>query len=605
MTKQPTGRLGVVLRSVMLMTRGERLGAATIVGLMMVAGFFESAVVAMVLPIVYVLVDPNRFVASDIGRSLLALVGMPIEQLFPALAAGLAVLLLMSAAISSAALYGSEKHSAQCRSRLSRDLLRRMVAAPHLWLLKRNTVVLARHIHDDVRGWRRDFIQGLLQTVQAIIMIVSPATVVIVLAPVAGLVALAAVALICGIVVYAFRRKIRIASARSLGAQDAFSKSLMQILAGLREVKISGHADYFAALFDRHHRIFNELGIKTRMWGNAPVAMINLLGQLGFIATAIVLWASGVSGTEAVAQLALIAVVVSRVVPAFNRLSGQVAVLFRAAPVVEKLLALIAEIDAARAGQSEGGDSVPQGWRRIVLDDVWFRYPAADGHSIERVSLELERGRSYGFVGRSGAGKTTLVNLLLGLIEPTRGSIRIDGRPLAELSLSDWHRRFGYVPQDPFVLDGSLRENILFGETQLDPERLSAAISVAQLEEMVAGLARGLDTAVGERGRRLSGGQAQRLAIARAIYRRPEVLFLDEATSALDSITEARIQSELDAIGGDMLQLIVAHRVATLRQCDRIFMLEGGRIVETGSYDELVQRSELFRGLAAREPASA
>jgi ABC-type multidrug transport system fused ATPase/permease subunit len=189
---------------------------------------------------------------------------------------------------------------------------------------------------------------------------------------------------------------------------------------------------------------------------------------------------------------------------------------------------------------------------------------------------------------------------LLGLIEPTRGAVCVDGRPLPEFRLSSWHRKFGYVPQDAFLFDDSLRENVRFGSIESDEVRLRAAIDAAQLGSLVDRLATGLDSRVGERGREISGGQSQRVAIARALYRRPEILFLDEATSALDSVTEAAIYDAIEAMRGESLALIVAHRVSTLRRCDRIFVLERGRIVESGTYQELLARSELFRALAAQ-----
>jgi ATP-binding cassette subfamily C protein len=230
---------------------------------------------------------------------------------------------------------------------------------------------------------------------------------------------------------------------------------------------------------------------------------------------------------------------------------------------------------------------------------VSFRYPEAADRSLENASLSLERGKFYGFVGQSGAGKSTLANLLLGLIGPTRGAISIDGRPLAEFAIADWRRRFGYVPQDAFILDATLRDNITFGEPA-DDARVQDAIARAGLADVVARLDGGLDTVLGERGRRFSGGQAQRVAIARALFRKPEILFFDEATSALDSVTEAEIHLAIESLRGEAMAIMIAHRISSLRRCDLIFMLDGGRIVESGTYDELLARSEPFRRLAAQ-----
>ena len=595
-------RLGVVIGGLKLMNRAERLGALGLVALMMLAGVLESGVVAMVLPLVYVVIDPARFNATRTGQAVAAWTGQPVDQMFLFLAAGLALLLLISAGVSSVATYLSELHSVRCRDRVSRELIRRLIDAPYLWIVRRNSVVLMRHIFEDVRAWRRDFVQSLLMSTQAVIMIVAPAAVVVAIAPVGGIAALAVVALICALVVFAFRRKVRVLSTRQLAAQDSYMKMLLQLLTGIREVKISGHREYFVELIKRRQFLLDDIIVKSRIWSSAPASIILLLGQLGFLGTAAFLWSQGLTGAELAAQIALIAVVVSRVVPAFNRLASQVTSVFRAAPMVESLIAFRAEINQATASSqhSNSGQEVPVDWRRVALTEVSVRYPKAKSWSLQGASIELERGKSYGFVGQSGAGKTTLVNLLLGLIEPTRGAVRVDGRPLSEFRLSDWHRRFGYVPQDAFLFDDTLRENIRFGSDESDEVRLRAIVDAAQLGPFVDGLSNGLDSRVGERGREISGGQTQRVAIARALYRRPEILFLDEATSALDSVTETAIYDAIEAMRGECLALIVAHRVTSLRRCDRIFVLENGRIVDSGNYQDLLGRSELFRALAAQ-----
>jgi len=595
-------RLGVVIGGLKLLNRAERLGALGLVALMMLAGMLESGVVALVVPLVYVVVDPAKFNATQAGQAIVAWTGHPVEQMFPFLAAGLAVLLLISAVISWIATYLSEAHSVRCRQRVSRDLLRRLIDAPYLWIIRYSPIVMVNHLNEDVRAWRRDFIQSMLLGLQAIIMIVAPSAVVIAIAPGDGVLALGLVAVVCAAIVFLFRRKIRAIVTHLVERRKSFLKQVLQMLTGIREVKVSGHGEYFVEMVEQHQEVLEKLIVQTRVWSNAPTAIILLLGQLGFIATAAFLWSQGLNGADFAAQIALIAVVVSRIVPAFNRLATQVTAVFRAAPVVESLLGFMAELDRVLSSSrvSAAKPAVSENWRQLALADVSFRYPKADGWSVQNASVVLERGKTYGFVGQSGAGKTTLVNLLLGLIEPTRGAVRIDGAPLSELRLSDWHRRFGYVPQDAFLFDDSLRENIRFGSDETDEAWMRTAVDAAQLGRFVDGEPNGLETRVGERGREISGGQAQRVAIARALYRKPEILFLDEATSALDGVTEAAIYDAIEAMRGRFLALIVAHRVTSLRRCDRIFVLERGRIVDSGTYQELLGRSELFRALAAQ-----
>ena len=204
------------------------------------------------------------------------------------------------------------------------------------------------------------------------------------------------------------------------------------------------------------------------------------------------------------------------------------------------------------------------------------------------------------FVGRSGSGKTTLIDVILGLLEPTRGCVRVDGADIRGRE-TEWWPRIGYVPQEIYLFDDTIRRNIALGipDERIDEERLREAVAMAQLDDVVAESPQGLDTVVGERGARLSGGQRQRIGIARALYGRPGVLVLDEATSALDVETEARISDAIRALAGRMTVIIVAHRLSTVRHCDRLYFMEHGRIVAEGAYDDLLRDCAAFREMAA------
>jgi len=199
-------------------------------------------------------------------------------------------------------------------------------------------------------------------------------------------------------------------------------------------------------------------------------------------------------------------------------------------------------------------------------------------------------------VGPSGAGKSTLIDVLLGLLPPTAGRITVDGRDIAS-ALRSWQRHIGYVPQEPFILDDTVRRNVAFGlpDAEIDDRRVLAALRVAQVADVVASLPRGLDTVLGERGTRLSGGQRQRIAIARALYYEPEVLVFDEATSALDTPTERELIAALDALRGVKTLIVIAHRLTTVRRCDRLAVLRDGRVAAVGPYEDVLDLLDVGR----------
>ena len=225
--------------------------------------------------------------------------------------------------------------------------------------------------------------------------------------------------------------------------------------------------------------------------------------------------------------------------------------------------------------------------RELRLDEVTFRYPTREEPALRDVSFADRAGESFGIVGPTGSGKSTLLDVILGMLEPESGTVSLDGMPLGERR-DAWQRSIGYVPQDVYLVDDTLRANVALGwyGDEIDDERVREAIRLAGLDDVVAGLPDGLDTIVGERGVRLSGGQRQRVGLARALYTRPSVLVLDEATSNLDQATEHRIVETLAALRGGVTMIVVTHRQASVRHCDRLLYLEGGRVRALGTFDE-------------------
>jgi ABC-type multidrug transport system fused ATPase/permease subunit len=242
----------------------------------------------------------------------------------------------------------------------------------------------------------------------------------------------------------------------------------------------------------------------------------------------------------------------------------------------------------------------PLDWQQLRLEDVSFAYPGSKNHTLNAVTLEIDRGGSYAFAGPTGAGKSTLVDIILGLLDPLAGSVLLDGTPLKEIGVRRWQKRIGYVPQAPLISENSLKANVAFGvpERHIDEEKVRACLALTNLTEMVKGLPQGLETPLGDRGHRLSGGQRQCVAIARALYNDPDILVLDEATSALDNLSEQAIRSALLNLHGRVTIISIAHRFSTIESCDRIFLMEAGRLVGEGSYSELIGKSDLFSRLA-------
>jgi ATP-binding cassette subfamily C protein len=230
---------------------------------------------------------------------------------------------------------------------------------------------------------------------------------------------------------------------------------------------------------------------------------------------------------------------------------------------------------------------------------VSYHYPSSEEEVLSEVSIEITQGTSVGLIGSSGAGKTTLVDVILGLLQPTEGKVLVDGVDIQQ-GLRGWQNQIGYIPQSIYLCDDTLRGNIAFGipEEEISEEQVWSAVQLAQLQELVERLPQGLDTVVGERGVRLSGGQRQRVGIARALYHNPQVLVMDEATAALDNETEASIMEAVEKLSGEKTLIMIAHRLTTVKNCDCLYLMERGKVVDQGSYEELRDRNESFMRMA-------
>lgn len=593
--------LATAKRGIGLLERGEGVAMVGLFVLIVAVGLVEAAVVAMVIPLVQSILDPGALATKEPFATIAAHVGLRLdENSFPILAGVMSGLVIVSAFGALAVSYIVDRQAASSRNRLGNKMIRRVLDAPYIWLAGKNSTALARQIFMDVGNWRNGFLQSLLLLCQAFVMIVLPASVAITLAPAEGMFAIIAIGAIGVTAMLTLRPLLqRFARATKTNA-DKTLHSLIQTISGVRDVKLSNRSSFFINQFNIFYARGNALIVYVRLISQLSPALIIVFGQLGFLYAAYLLFSSGLPGVEIAANLAMIAVVVARVVPATNSAASHFNKFVAAIPFVDGLLQLLEEVAAAEAAQRRrsGGEAAPRQWRALCLENVTLRYPGGTEPSLEDVSFTFLRGRRYGVVGRSGAGKSSLINVLLGLVPPTHGRMALDGRDFQDFDIAQWREQIGYVPQDIFLIDDTLSANIAFGERSVDSARLQAAIERAQLGDVVSALPTGVETPIGERGRRFSGGQAQRIAIARALYREPNLMILDEATSALDKMTEGAVQDAFDALGDDVLGIAIAHRVHSLRNCHEILVMEAGRIDDVGDFQQLWARNALFRELA-------
>jgi ATP-binding cassette subfamily C protein len=605
MSAVQTSFLPSLLTGLRLLSRQEVKKAIWLAGAMLAGSFLEIVSLAAVLPFVNIVIQPEAVQTNKYLAWIYKWAGLSSLSQFISLV-GIVVIILMVLSVLAnwGILYAQNRYAASCQTRLAKDLLDRCMHAPYSWFLTRNSTLLSRLIYDDVVIWSRGLVQRLMVMVSNISVVVMALALVLTFSLGTGILVIATVAALGYAVVNLMRPLLTRLAATKRAALDEVTLSTNQALAGIKDIKLSSREMYFRDLSSAAYSTLTGSHARLNIWQETPSLIMQGLAQVTLVTLALIFWNMGLDKGQIATQLATLIIVTTKVVPTVGSLSSAVYGLFHALPHVYEIRRALDSIEAEtrRASRRESvGKVVPHNWRRIGFERVGYQYPNCSDWALQDVTLSLIRGGSYGVVGPSAAGKSTFVDLLVGLLEPTAGRICVDEDALQVLEIKEWQKRIAYVPQMPFVADDSLRANVAFGvrKSEVDDKRVRDCLRLANLASLPEDLEQGLDTRLGERGLRLSGGQRQRIAIARALFNRPEILVLDEATSALDSLSEGEILAALKNLRGQVITVTIAHRLSTVASCDEIFVLEAGRLVGQGSDAELRANHELFQRMAA------
>jgi ABC-type multidrug transport system fused ATPase/permease subunit len=578
------GEMSTVRKISSILLPGQRRGAIALLGLILVSTLLEMVSIGLVVPAL-------AFMTGSVGtpsqstRPWLEWLGNPSSNQLMLL---VLLVLLGVYAVKSAFLllvaYWQSRFVSDIQSSTSRRLFAIYLSQPWTFHLQRNSAELVRAITD-----AQQFSQictTLIMTVSELLVLVGLVAILLWFEPAGALV----VAGMLGGAAWLFNRLARTRSRRwGVSRQhhtEMFLKHLQQGLGGAKDVKIRGCEQEFIEQFRIHTDGVARMGSLQSLVEQMPRMWFELLAVASLLLlTTVMVW-QGTPTRSLLPMLGLFATVAYRLLPSVNHMTASVQRLRFAESLINSLVAEL----ALEQSVPVGAPALPVRFRDCIsIEDVSYRYPAGHETVLTNVSIRIPHGASVGLVGGSGAGKSTLVDVILGLLPPTAGRVTIDGDDIHS-NLRGWQDVIGYVSQSIYLCDDTIRRNVAFGvpEELVDDDAVRRALRAAQLDEFVDGLPKAAETFVGERGIRLSGGQRQRIGIARALYHDPQVLVLDEATSALDTETEKEVMAAVNALHGAKTLIIVAHRLTTVSDCDLLYRLEKGRVVQSGTFAEVV-----------------
>jgi len=582
-----------------LISRQDKWKFIVLLILMLLGAMFEAASIAAIPAFVSIVTNPSSLSDNPwVGAWLPVLPDQPTVELVLWAAVMLFVFILVKNVFLSAIIYFQARLVTTQRLKLGDRLFRAYQSAPYEWHIQRSSSEFLRNIQEDTSKILVGVVMPFLTLIRGAVMATVIIGLMVLSMPGPVFLSLLVIGFGLFVVIRAVHKRLRHIGEVNRNQVKEMFKAIQQGFGALIDSKIIGCEKYLSEVHKSSlAQITRAQRQQMTIQKSTPYALETIV-ILGFLVVLLTLVRAADSLNAAVPMIVLLGVATLRLKQLATQVAGAINQMNSARahiPGISEDLHTLDSIEAKRARLSSNEEDLGS-FDSLQLRGVTYAYPNCQDNALKEISLELRRGESIAFVGSTGSGKSTIVNLLLGLLEPQAGHVRVNGNDVYQ-NMSSWRRHLGYIPQSIFLIDDSIRANIAFGvyEKDIDNARIKAAIKTAMLTDFVESLPNGLDTIVGERGVRLSGGQRQRLGIARALYPNPSVLVMDEATSALDNKTESMIMDAIANLKKDRTLIMVAHRLSTVKDCDRLYYLREGEIEKSGTYAELIEGSPSFR----------
>jgi ABC-type multidrug transport system fused ATPase/permease subunit len=574
-----------------LLTAAQRRAAVILLGFIIVGTLFEVLGISLLLPVIMLLVEDNLGSRYPEVRGLLEILGNPDQHTqVQIVMIGLVGVYFTKNCYLAFLAWWQARFSIGLQIEFAQRLFTIYLRQPYNFHLQRNSAQLIRNVTGEVGQFINNAVNPMIMLVAELLVLTSIVILLLMVEPLGSLIVFA----VLSSAAWMFYRGTRARVSRWGEIRQYHDgqriQHLQQGLGGVKDVKLLGREADFLKLFGEHNIKSGQVAQFMAILQKLPRLWLEILAVTGLALLVLIMLAQGRQMVSIAPTLGLFAAAAFRLMPSVNRILNAAQKLRFGLPPINRIYEDFQILEPESSVSTVTRDQESFFRKEICLVNTAYTYPEAPSVVLRDVSIKIKQGESIGIIGPSGSGKSTLVDLVLGLLTPDSGQIVVDGQDIQN-DIRLWQDQIGYVPQSIYLTDDTLRRNVAFGlpEDQIDELAVKQAIRAAQLEGFVETLPDKLETVVGERGIRLSGGQRQRIGIARALYHDPGVLVLDEATSALDTGTEMGVMQAVMALHGRKTVIIVAHRLSTVANCDYLYRLDQGKVVEHGPPQELLQ----------------
>ena len=575
-----------------LFDRKQKRQIAGLALLILIGGLLETVGVSMLLPVVQAIMDPEQLMENElVGKVTKALHIETSRQLIILMLGALIALYVVKNAYLLFQTYVQNTFVTRNRNRMISRVMREFLNRPYEEYLGADIPTVFRLTDSDIPN----AFQLILVMIQMVTEIVVAGFLCIVLVVVSPAMSLFIFCIFLGMtlmITKVLKPRLNAIGHKNQQIQSRIAKWRIQSIYGLKDVKVLHREEFFVRNYYESGAIGADVARNYAVFNNLPRLLIETIFMASMLLFIMLYMLRGGNITVLIPQLSAFAVAGIRVMPGTNRINTYLSEIAYSQPCLDYLYENLTanmkmDVNGSVTGLARGAGAQAQESRthlqdKIVLDHITYAYPNTEKNIFTDAHMEVKKGQSVGIMGPSGAGKSTVVDILLGLLRVQEGTITCDGANIFD-NYADWLSKIGYIPQSIYLIDESIRDNIAFGidGDKIDDRRIWEVLEEAQLKEFVEELPEGLDTTIGDRGVRISGGQRQRLGIARALYHNPEILVFDEATSALDNDTEKAVMDAINNFHGRKTMVIIAHRLNTIAKCDVIYKVDGEKIVET------------------------